>query len=69
MISGPLARLYHVATTKQIESRARLLHQSDVNEIILLFSLGVLMLWTIGPFGAFIAYHVPPLRKILGLDP
>jgi hypothetical protein len=33
-----------------------------------LLSLGFLVFWTIGPSAVFIAYHVPPLRRFLGLD-
>jgi hypothetical protein len=46
----------------------RFAHQSDVNHIIVLLSLGLLVLWTIGPFTVFIVYHVPRLRRFLGLD-
>ena len=53
---------------QKIESRARLPHRTKVNEIILLLSVGVLVLWSIGPFAVFIAYQVRPLRKFLGLD-
>jgi hypothetical protein len=43
-------------------------HQSDVNDIVVLLSLGLLVLWTIGPFAVFIVYYVPALRRLLGLD-
>ena len=50
------------------QSRARFAHQSDVHDIVVLLSLGLLVLWTIGPLAVFIVYHIPPLRRFLGLD-
>ena len=41
------------------------MHRSDVHEIVILLSLGLLLLWTIGPFAFFIVYLVPPLRRFL----
>jgi hypothetical protein len=44
--------------------------KSEVHDIVVLLSLGLLLLWTIGPLAVFIVYHVPPLRRFLGLgDP
>jgi hypothetical protein len=42
--------------------------KSDVHDIVVLLSLGLLMLWTIAPFAVVIVYYVPPLRRFLGLD-
>jgi len=43
-------------------------HRRDVHEIVFFLSLGLLALWTIGPFAVFVVYHVPPLRRFLGLN-
>jgi hypothetical protein len=42
--------------------------KSDMHDIVVLLSLGLLVLWTIGPLAVFIVYRVPPLRRLLGLD-
>jgi hypothetical protein len=39
-----------------------------MHQIVVLLSLGILAVWTIGPFAFFIVYHVPPLRRFFGLD-
>jgi hypothetical protein len=57
-----------LANVKKNPSRVRFAHRSDVHEIVVLLSLGLLVLWTIGPFAVFVVYHVPPLRRFLGLD-
>ena len=43
-------------------------HRSDMHEIVVLLSLGLLVIWTIGPFVVLILYYLPPLRRFLGLD-
>jgi hypothetical protein len=43
-------------------------HRWDMRAVIVLLSVVLLALWTIGPFAVFIAYHLPPLRRFLGLD-
>jgi hypothetical protein len=43
-------------------------HRRNVHEIVVLLSLGLLVFWTLGPFAVLIVYHVPPLRRFLGLD-
>jgi hypothetical protein len=53
---------------KKNPSRVRFGHRSDVREIVVLLSLGLLVLWTIGPFAVFVVYHLPPLRRFLGLE-
>ena len=40
----------------------------DVHGIVVLLALGLLLLWTIGPLGVVVVYHVPPLRRFLGLN-
>jgi len=57
-----------LANVKKNPPGVRFAHQSDVHEVVVLLSLGVLVVWTIGPFVVFIVYHVPPLRRFLGLD-
>jgi len=56
------------ARVKKQYCRARFAHRSGMHEIVVLLSLGFLVLWTISPFAVFIVYHVPPLRRFLGLD-
>jgi hypothetical protein len=56
------------ANVRKNPSRARFAHPSDMHEVVVLLSLGLLVLWTIGPFAVFIVYHVPPLRRFFGLD-
>lgn len=56
------------ADVKNNWSHECLAHRSDVREILLFLSVGLLMLWTIGPFAFFIVYLVPPLRRFFGLE-
>jgi hypothetical protein len=39
-----------------------------MHQIVVLLTLGFLAVWTIGPFAFFIVYHIPPLRRFVGLD-
>ena len=49
-------------------ARGQALTEQPVPEIVALLGLGLLVFWTLGPFAVLIAYHVPPLRRFLGLD-
>lgn len=53
---------------KNLNLTRGLTHQSNVHEILVLLGLGLLVLWTVGPFAVFVVYHVPSLRRFLGLD-
>ena len=57
---------------RQCEKKVNLVRVShiktDVHDLVVLLSLALLVLWTIGPLAVFIVYHVPPLRRFLGLD-
>jgi uncharacterized membrane protein len=55
-------------SVENINLAVRFAHRSDMHEVVVWLSLGLLLVWTIGPLAVFIVYNAPPLRRFLGLD-